>query len=144
MATFAISSMTVCFGLSPPLNIANDQPGLKAHWFRHSALVRRWREAVYTRREEMYRTLQSYKANRVHWLACAEGHEALGNGGAAAYARRCALSCNTMQISLVTFAVNIDRRTDTYAWRARPRPGSRQIYIRFAKSYNPSLTYSRA
>ncbi|KAI1791116.1 hypothetical protein LXA43DRAFT_872705, partial [Ganoderma leucocontextum] len=61
---------------------------LKAHWFRHSAFVRRWREAVHTRREEMYRTLRSYGANRDLWLKRAEASEASGRGGAAAFARR--------------------------------------------------------
>ena len=62
--------------------------GLKAHWFRHSAFVRRWREAVNTRREEMYRTLQSFAANRRLWLERAELREAAGQDGAAAFARR--------------------------------------------------------
>ncbi|KAI1782668.1 hypothetical protein LXA43DRAFT_1103603 [Ganoderma leucocontextum] len=57
---------------------------LKAHWFRHSALVRRWREAVYTRREEMYRTERSFRADQAKWLKRADEH----SGGAAAYARR--------------------------------------------------------
>ncbi|KAI1788225.1 hypothetical protein LXA43DRAFT_895044 [Ganoderma leucocontextum] len=60
---------------------------LKAHWFRHSALVRRWREAVHTRREEMYRTLNSYRANKEQWLSRAEELEASASGGAAAYAQ---------------------------------------------------------
>nr|VWO95310.1 Copper resistance-associated P-type ATPase [Ganoderma boninense] len=61
---------------------------LKAHWFRHSAFVRRWREAVFTRREEMYRTMQSYHANRELWLARADLWEKQARLGAAAFARR--------------------------------------------------------
>ncbi|KAI1787177.1 hypothetical protein LXA43DRAFT_896623 [Ganoderma leucocontextum] len=61
---------------------------LKAHWFKHSALVRRWREAVSTRREEMFRTLKSYRANNAQWLRRADELDDSGKGGAAAYARR--------------------------------------------------------
>ena len=60
--------------------------GLKAHWFRHSALVRRWKEAVHTRREEMYRTLRSYREDRAKWLTRADEREKAGRLGAAAYA----------------------------------------------------------
>ena len=62
--------------------------GLKAHWFRHSALVRRWEEAVHTRREEMYRTLRSYHADKQKWLDRAGQHDTAGRLGAGSFARR--------------------------------------------------------
>ncbi|EJF55675.1 hypothetical protein DICSQDRAFT_184244 [Dichomitus squalens LYAD-421 SS1] len=61
---------------------------LKAHWFRHGALVGRWKEAVRTRREEMYRTLRSYRRDRAKWLTRADDREKVGRLGSAAYARR--------------------------------------------------------
>ena len=62
--------------------------GLKAHWFRHSALVRRWNEAVHTRREEMYRTLFSYRTDQQKWLDRAEQRDTAGRLGAGSFARR--------------------------------------------------------
>ncbi|KAI1784958.1 hypothetical protein LXA43DRAFT_900780 [Ganoderma leucocontextum] len=61
---------------------------LKAHWFRHSAFVRRWTEAVHTRCEEMFRTLSSYRADRDKWIKKANEWQKSGDLGAAAYARR--------------------------------------------------------
>ncbi|KAI1781959.1 hypothetical protein LXA43DRAFT_977822 [Ganoderma leucocontextum] len=66
----------------------DTRPGLKAHWFRHSALVRRWTEAMHTRREEMFRTLSSYRADRDKWIDKAKERQTSGTLGAAAYARR--------------------------------------------------------
>lgn len=62
--------------------------GLKAHWFRHSALVHRWRKAVHTHREEMYRTLKYFRVYKERWLARGDELDMLGSMGAAAYARR--------------------------------------------------------
>ncbi|PIL28189.1 hypothetical protein GSI_09726 [Ganoderma sinense ZZ0214-1] len=75
---------------------------LKAHWFRHSALVRRWEEAVHTRREEMFRTLTSYRADREKWIRRAQARAAAGALGAAAYARRQAYRYQRLQTKAET------------------------------------------
>ena len=53
-------------------------PGLRAHWFRYSAQKSRWTEEVNTAREEMFRTLNSYRREWFDWQVCAAEREAEG------------------------------------------------------------------
>ena len=71
---------------------SHEVSGLRAHWFRYSAQKARWTEEVNTVREEMFRTLRSYEHNLKKWQSTAEECEAQGRLGAAAYARRWALT----------------------------------------------------
>ena len=100
--------------------------GLKAHWFRHSALVRRWKEAVKTRREEMYRTLRSYNADRAKWLTRAGERETAGLLGSAAYARRYADKLNMFSSS----HVRTGKPIVTCVWQPMRKPSSLQSYTR--------------
>ncbi|KAI0671448.1 hypothetical protein C8Q78DRAFT_973243 [Trametes maxima] len=61
---------------------------LKAHWFRHKAQRDRWWEQVLYCREDMYRTVRSFKYYMDLWEGRAEKHQIGEAFGAACYARR--------------------------------------------------------
>ena len=60
----------------------------RAHWFRCSAAKARWEEEVYLLQEEMYRTVQSFKADELEWQQRAQAEDDAGRAGSAAYCRR--------------------------------------------------------
>lgn len=75
-------------------SIVLSSPGLtnsvavRAFWFRNSALLRRWTEEVFLLREEMRRTVRSFKWYHATWAARAITEEAEGREGYAAYYRK--------------------------------------------------------
>ncbi|OSC98309.1 hypothetical protein PYCCODRAFT_1375432 [Trametes coccinea BRFM310] len=60
----------------------------RVHWFRSSALNKRWREELSLVEEEMRRSIRFFSYHRHRWLDVAEKRDLLGNRGAAAYARK--------------------------------------------------------
>ncbi|KAJ2967294.1 hypothetical protein NUW54_g13542 [Trametes sanguinea] len=61
----------------------------RVHWFRSSALRKRWHEEVCLLKEEMQRSIHFFHHHRCRWLDAAVNRERNGNRGAAAYARKC-------------------------------------------------------
>ncbi|KAI0359446.1 hypothetical protein OH77DRAFT_1501916 [Trametes cingulata] len=61
---------------------------VKVHWLRQNALRARWKEEVLIRREEMYRTLESFQYSVALWDERARTHEVGGRQGRSAFAQR--------------------------------------------------------
>ncbi|KAJ2995469.1 hypothetical protein NUW54_g7385 [Trametes sanguinea] len=60
----------------------------RVHWFRSSALKKRWHEELRLLEEEMRRSLKFFSHHRRRWLDVAEKRDSDGNRGGAAYARK--------------------------------------------------------